>query len=189
MVGYVLGLGDRHPSNLMVHRFTGGIIHIDFSDCFEVGRNRIRFPELVPFRLTRMMIRTFGPIGIEGEFRIGCEQTLKLIRSHRDSITAVLDIFLQEPLDMREDGMEVLMPSSGEEDGMSIDDINSVGEPDAAASIGNIRSALQRIMGKVTGKDFGEDEMPVETQVSSLVSIATDMYNLAHLYHGWTPLW
>jgi FKBP12-rapamycin complex-associated protein len=189
MVGYVLGLGDRHPSNLMGHRFTGGVIHIDFSDCFEVGRNRIKFPELVPFRLTRMMIRTFGPIGIEGEFRIGCEQTLKLVRSHRDSITAVLDIFLQEPLDVREDGTEVLIPSSLDEDAMSINDINSVGEPGATADIDSIRSALQRIMGKVTGKDFGEEEVAVETQVSSLVSIATDMYNLAHLYHGWTPLW
>ncbi|OQR84376.1 phosphatidylinositol kinase (PIK-L1), partial [Thraustotheca clavata] len=37
MVGYILGLGDRHPSNLMLHRFTGTIVHIDFGDCFEVA--------------------------------------------------------------------------------------------------------------------------------------------------------
>jgi FKBP12-rapamycin complex-associated protein len=37
MVGYVLGLGDRHPSNLMLHRNTGKIVHIDFGDCFEVS--------------------------------------------------------------------------------------------------------------------------------------------------------
>lgn len=36
MVGYVLGLGDRHPSNLMLDRHSGRIIHIDFGDCFEV---------------------------------------------------------------------------------------------------------------------------------------------------------
>jgi FKBP12-rapamycin complex-associated protein len=36
IVGYILGLGDRHPSNLMLHRFTGKILHIDFGDCFEV---------------------------------------------------------------------------------------------------------------------------------------------------------
>jgi FKBP12-rapamycin complex-associated protein len=36
MVGYILGLGDRHPSNLMLERYTGKIIHIDFGDCFEV---------------------------------------------------------------------------------------------------------------------------------------------------------
>jgi FKBP12-rapamycin complex-associated protein len=33
MVGYILGLGDRHPSNLMLDRFTGKVIHIDFGDC------------------------------------------------------------------------------------------------------------------------------------------------------------
>jgi FKBP12-rapamycin complex-associated protein len=36
MVGYILGLGDRHPSNLMLDRYTGKILHIDFGDCFEV---------------------------------------------------------------------------------------------------------------------------------------------------------
>lgn len=36
MVGYILGLGDRHPSNLMLDRNSGKIVHIDFGDCFEV---------------------------------------------------------------------------------------------------------------------------------------------------------
>ena len=56
MVGYMLGLGDRHPSNLMLHRFTGKILHIDFGDCFEVAMRRDKFPETVPFRLTRMLV-------------------------------------------------------------------------------------------------------------------------------------
>jgi FKBP12-rapamycin complex-associated protein len=36
MVGDILGLGDRLPSNLMLDRHTGKILHIDFGDCFEV---------------------------------------------------------------------------------------------------------------------------------------------------------
>ena len=36
MVGYVLGLGDRHPSNLMLDQLSGNVVHIDFGDCFEV---------------------------------------------------------------------------------------------------------------------------------------------------------
>ncbi|KAH8049289.1 phosphatidylinositol kinase [Aureococcus anophagefferens] len=33
MVGHILGLGDRHPSNLMLDRRTGKVLHIDFGDC------------------------------------------------------------------------------------------------------------------------------------------------------------
>lgn len=41
MVGYILGLGDRHPSNLMLDRLSGKILHIDFGDCFEVCINML----------------------------------------------------------------------------------------------------------------------------------------------------
>ena len=27
-VGYVIGLGDRHPSNLLIDRKTGGVLHV-----------------------------------------------------------------------------------------------------------------------------------------------------------------
>jgi FKBP12-rapamycin complex-associated protein len=55
MVGHILGLGDRHPSNLLLERATGKVVHIDFGDCFEVAMHREKFPEKVPFRLTRML--------------------------------------------------------------------------------------------------------------------------------------
>ena len=55
MVGHILGLGDRHPSNILLERSTGKIVHIDFGDCFEVAMHREKFPEKIPFRLTRML--------------------------------------------------------------------------------------------------------------------------------------
>ena len=55
MIGHILGLGDRHPSNLLIERPTGKVVHIDFGDCFEVAMNREKYPEKVPFRLTRML--------------------------------------------------------------------------------------------------------------------------------------
>jgi phosphatidylinositol kinase/protein kinase (PI-3 family) len=55
MVGHILGLGDRHPSNLLIERSSGKVVHIDFGDCFEVAMHREKFPEKIPFRLTRML--------------------------------------------------------------------------------------------------------------------------------------
>ena len=36
---------DRHPSNFMLDRYTGKLIHIDLGDCFEVAMQRDKFPE------------------------------------------------------------------------------------------------------------------------------------------------
>ena len=51
-----LSADGRHPSNLMLDRLSGKVIHIDFGDCFEVAMTREKFPEKIPFRLTRMLI-------------------------------------------------------------------------------------------------------------------------------------
>lgn len=98
MVGYVLGLGDRHPSNLMLDRKTGDIMHVDFGDCFEVAMQRPQFPEKIPFRLTRMLVMTMGVSGIEGSFRLTCENVMGVLREHRDSVIAVLEAFVHDPL-------------------------------------------------------------------------------------------
>lgn len=98
MVGYILGLGDRHPSNLMLDRFTGKVIHIDFGDCFEVAMNRDKFPEKIPFRLTRMLINAMEVSGIEGNYRITCENVMRVLRGNKDSLMAVLEAFVHDPL-------------------------------------------------------------------------------------------
>jgi len=86
MVGYVLGLGDRHPSNLMLHRHTGKIVHIDFGDCFDICRQREKYPEHVPFRLTRMLVKAMEVSGIDGTFKTICEEVLGLMRREKDSV-------------------------------------------------------------------------------------------------------
>jgi phosphatidylinositol kinase/protein kinase (PI-3 family) len=52
-----------------------------------------------------------------------------------------------------------------------------------------IEGALKRIREKMVGEEFGGDGMSAEAQTARLIESAIDMYNLAHLYHGWTPLW
>jgi phosphatidylinositol kinase/protein kinase (PI-3 family) len=98
MVGYILGLGDRHPSNLMLDKLSGRVLHIDFGDCFEVAMNRDKYPEKVPFRLTRMLIKAMEVSGIEGSYRSTCERTMAVLRDNRDSLVAMLEAFVYDPL-------------------------------------------------------------------------------------------
>ena len=78
MVGYILGLGDRHPSNITLDKMTNKVIHIDFGDCFEVAQQREKFPERVPFRLTRMLVNSMEASGIDGTFHTTCERVMKV---------------------------------------------------------------------------------------------------------------
>ncbi|CAG0894182.1 unnamed protein product [Cyprideis torosa] len=64
MVGYVLGLGDRHLDNLLVDLHSGEIIHIDYNVCFEKGLS-LKIPENVPFRLTPNIVGAMGVSGLE----------------------------------------------------------------------------------------------------------------------------
>lgn len=98
MVGYILGLGDRHPSNLMIDQVSGRVVHIDFGDCFEVAMQREKFPEKVPFRLTRMLVKAMEVSGVEGPFRITAEHTMRVLRENKDSLMAVLEAFVYDPL-------------------------------------------------------------------------------------------
>ena len=64
VVGFIVGLGDRHLDNFMVDLSCGEVVHIDYNVCFDKGRN-LRVPEKVPFRLTQNLQNALGPMGVE----------------------------------------------------------------------------------------------------------------------------
>ncbi|KAA6376618.1 MAG: putative Serine/threonine-protein kinase tor [Streblomastix strix] len=98
MVGHIIGLGDRHLSNILLERGSSRVVHIDFGDCFEQAMKRGTPPESVPFRLTRMMINAFELGGYKGVYQQTCEQTMQLLRKNKDGIMAMLEAFILDPL-------------------------------------------------------------------------------------------
>lgn len=143
MVGYILGLGDRHPSNLMLDRLSGKIVHIDFGDCFEVAMKRVKYPEKIPFRLTRMIVRAMEATGYEGNYRLTCERVLRLLRNNHDSILAVLEAFVYDPvLNWRLTESSARRPEFNER-------INN--EEDGQQLTGSHSDAISRVKSKLTG--------------------------------------
>jgi serine/threonine-protein kinase ATR len=97
MVGYILGLGDRHGENILFDTRNGECVHVDFSCLFEKGL-ALQQPEVVPFRLTPNMVDILGVTGTEGAFREVSEVTMKLLREKQDLLMTNLETFLHDPL-------------------------------------------------------------------------------------------
>ncbi|KAL7002741.1 Serine/threonine-protein kinase smg1 [Sarracenia purpurea var. burkii] len=97
MVGHILGLGDRHLDNILIDFASGDILHIDYNVSFDKGQ-RLKIPEIVPFRLTQTIEAALGLTGIEGAFRANCEAVLGVLRKNKDIILMLLEVFVWDPL-------------------------------------------------------------------------------------------
>jgi hypothetical protein len=89
IIGYILGLGDRHLDNVLVDLASGEVVHIDYNIFFEKGKH-LRIPERVPCRLTQNIVSVFGVSGVEGLFRQSCEHTLRVLRRGWDTLLTLL---------------------------------------------------------------------------------------------------
>ena len=97
VIGYIIGLGDRHLDNVLIDLNTGQVVHIDYNISFEKGKN-LRIPERVPCRLTQNIVNVFGVSGVDGLFRQSCEHTLRVLRKGRETLLTLLEAFVYDPL-------------------------------------------------------------------------------------------
>lgn len=202
VVGYVLGLGDRHPLNIMIHRVTGKVIHIDYGDCFESAMLRDKWPEQVPFRLTRMLVNALEALGIEGSFKITFYHVLRVIRSNKDYLMALFDSFARDPLIMWGfdiPNKEVMRRTNYETPKITAEEYAQMSEEEYQRRYDQDQKELMdaralyvlgRISSKLTGDDFKRFKaMLIEMQVEKLIEQATDVEALAMHFIGWCAFW
>ncbi|CAH0387846.1 unnamed protein product [Bemisia tabaci] len=181
MVGYILGLGDRHVVNILIDNSTAEVIHIDFGIAFEQGLT-LPCPETVPFRLTRDIEDGMGICGVEGVFRTCCEKTMSVLRSNQEIILTTLEVLLYDPL-----YSWAMTPEEAANFQMNKKRSNTVdNSPTSQTEVNKTAErALARLRLKLQGMEEEGIATSIEGQVNRLIQQAKDPANLCKLFHGW----
>ncbi|XP_075505012.1 serine/threonine-protein kinase ATM isoform X5 [Primulina tabacum] len=182
MVGYIVGLGDRHSMNVLIDQSSAEVVHIDLGVAFEQGL-MLKTPERVPFRLTRDIIDGMGVTGVEGVFRRCCEETLSVMRTNKEALLTIIEVFIHDPL-----YKWALSPLKAMQRQKDIDDDldANLEDSDEDEYEGNkdAARALLRVKQKLDGYEDGEMRS-VHGQVQQLIQDAIDPDRLCHMFPGW----
>ncbi|KIM44739.1 hypothetical protein M413DRAFT_442693 [Hebeloma cylindrosporum] len=186
LVGHVLGLGDRHVSNILLDNVTGEVVHIDLGIAFDQGK-LLPIPERVPFRMTADIIDGMGPSGTSGVFQRCSEETLRVLREESELIMTVLEVFKHDPLhSWTASEVKVKQAQTGVPTSTSVNDTTrfnlGIG---IDMSSGSADEAADRALSSVARKL--DTSLSVESTVNELIAEATDPMNLATIFYGWSP--
>jgi hypothetical protein len=163
MFVHVIGLGDRHCDNILMHKHTSQLIFIDLECIFEYGKS-LAVPENVPFRLTPELLDALGVYGELGEFEQACEVMLDVLKQHKDIILAQVERFVYDPLIVK-----IMAPGTHIEDA-------------------ELKSTLKTVSYKLEGmSNRGRKAVSTRVTVKELIEMATDQNKLREMYEGWAP--
>ncbi|EMC97804.1 hypothetical protein BAUCODRAFT_31809 [Baudoinia panamericana UAMH 10762] len=180
ILGYVLGVGDRHIQNILLDANSGEVVHIDLGIAFEAGRV-LPVPEMVPFRLTRDVVDGMGITKTEGVFRRCCEFTMDALREDKGSIMTLLNVLRYDPLVSWtvSSGKAKKMQDAQEtgRNGIGVDVPSSERKEHGAAE-------GDRALGIVETKL--STTLSTAATVNELIQQASDEKNLATLFCGWS---
>ena len=176
MAGYVIGLGDRHPENMLISTQTGHLMHVDFGCLFREGEG-LTVPEMVPYRLTHNVIDGMGVLNYEGCFRRTCETTLRCFRNEYQTLFPILC-----NMSTAENETQVGDPKPQQSG-------SNQGSPKETEIERRIREAGVRINAvHLRLKGYGEDQrtlLSIEGQVDYTIIEATKKSNLINMFGGW----
>lgn len=165
MVGFIIGLGDRHGENILFDETTGGCVHVDFNCLFDKGKT-LEYPEKVPFRLTQNLEHACGAGGINSAFKSACFSIMNMMWESRRSIRTNLETFVHDPL---------VEWSKSKKSVNQTSDITN----EQAQKI--LKIVERKLNGYIEAENFS-----CEGQVEKLINHAVDKKNLSEMYIGWS---
>ncbi|KAM9318497.1 serine-protein kinase ATM [Pholidichthys leucotaenia] len=193
IVGYIVGLGDRHIQNILIDEKTAELVHIDLGVAFEQGKI-LPTPETVPFRLSRDIVDGMGITGVEGVFRRCCEKTMEVMRSSQEALLTIVEVLLYDPLfDWTMNPLKAFYLQHDEQQELNAtlsstivgDDIDNHRKFSDSQSFNKVAErVLLRLQEKLKGVEEGT-VLSVRGQVNLLIQQAMDPKNLSRLFPGW----
>uniref|UniRef100_A0A8C5DF41 non-specific serine/threonine protein kinase n=1 Tax=Gouania willdenowi TaxID=441366 RepID=A0A8C5DF41_GOUWI len=193
IVGYIVGLGDRHIQNILIDKQTAELVHIDLGVAFEQGKI-LPTPETVPFRLTRDIVDGMGITGVEGVFRRCCEKTMEVMRNSQEALVTIVEVLLYDPLfDWTMNPLKAFYLQQDEQQELNATLSSTLGgeeaeqhqKPSDSQSFNKVAErVLLRLQEKLKGMEQGR-VLSVEGQANLLIQQAMDPRNLSRLFPGW----
>ena len=160
MMGYFLGLGDRHCENILINEETGGCVHVDYSCLFDKAKT-FEIPETVPFRLTQNMQRAMKIAGHSQAFEKYSVATCRIAKKGVIDLVGLLEALVIDPL------IEWKKGGLGAIDGEYMTTF-----------------VKERIKGSYSEQNSTNSE---KAFVNELIRMATSEENLSKMYFGWAP--
>ncbi|XP_006833863.1 PREDICTED: serine-protein kinase ATM [Chrysochloris asiatica] len=192
IVGYILGLGDRHVQNILINEQSAKLVHIDLGVAFEQGKI-LPTPETVPFRLTRDIVDGMGITGVEGVFRRCCEKTMEVMRNSQETLLTIVEVLLYDPLfDWTMNPLKALYLQQRPEDETELNSSLNTDDQECKRNLSDIDQSFnkvaERVLMRLQEKLKGVEEgtvLSVGGQVNLLIQQAMDPKNLSRLFPGW----
>ncbi|KAG8938567.1 phosphatidylinositol kinase- protein kinase tor1 [Tulasnella sp. 424] len=151
--------------------------------------------------------------GIHGSFKNTCEISMTVLRANSESLLAVLETFIWDPLlswrlvqdrdaqqqtyqDPATTAAHGLAPRRRVNENVIFDE--GADDPAALNQQRNKKAleAIRRVRDKLTGNDFANPKDPrpqrslsVPAQVDALIAQATSLENLCQCFSGWCAFW
>ncbi|MEN2495927.1 MAG: hypothetical protein MHMPM18_000505 [Marteilia pararefringens] len=171
IVGYIIGLEDRHSTNILVEVETMNIFHIDLEDSFSFFDSEGNLKSIVPFRISPQI--KFALKSHMGVFRETCIRVLDLLTQNRDAIIRFISAILSDHYCTRS--------SIINENGTICDNLNKAVRNCLQEKEGR-RSINKKILDHIG--DLLSSSETIEDQVDGLIVDSTSLELNAGMYHG-----